>query len=505
MPRIRTILATAFAALLVAGFSAHRWHRANVQRERARDSAMAAPRVQRLRALLDSPLPPLPDCPEDILESFECRRAENRHYSAVNDRRDSAFQIARELGGLGRWALPMLSDEVRNRNLASGAKGTALELFGWIGRGERSTWDSLGVYSTLDTGRRWKSAILGANIRSRSPLGIATVAASLDTAKESDLRWRYFLITDIGRLGTAARVLAPKVERLLDPALPDIRRGTVLALGWTSDTFWTRTLVSALRDSTDWAVNCAAAVALGNLGDPRAIRDLEDVAGSHWIPFVRDTVGRALARLRSGMPADFPRENVPFAPIWCLQSQGDPVLDSAPPRSDVPDPCETFSAVELKAIRFGSHVSTWDPELGSRVHPTTESPDFACRLEGGILMGGNRGEWGGEILWRSAEGKDSVLDSNATSRLHTMPFGILGIQSSGHMGMDRGRIVLVRTDPGRPPRVQPFLRLPGSLVQSWKTPAGELFIECSHGSLVLGRDGKPKWWPSRNPGGFPPS
>lgn len=55
-------------------------------------------------------------------------------------------------------------------------------------------------------------------------------------------------------------------------------------------------------------------------------------------------------------------------------------------------------------------------ENGKCVRHIKKSPEHAANFANGILLGGNRGEWGGELIFRDRKGKDrKILNENIIS------------------------------------------------------------------------------------------
>lgn len=123
------------------------------------------------------------------------------------------------------------------------------------------------------------------------------------------------------------------------------------------------------------------------------------------------------------------------------------------------------------------------------------TPQIACRLADGLVLGNDEGEWGGEIAWRSPDGRITIIDSTSVQEFHHMPWGLLAVNSYRHMGMFSGRLLTITPVPQGLPRVTLFQTLPGALIRSWKTPDGGLYLECSHGHLLLDSRGRPHAWP----------
>jgi hypothetical protein len=125
-------------------------------------------------------------------------------------------------------------------------------------------------------------------------------------------------------------------------------------------------------------------------------------------------------------------------------------------------------------------------QKGAEVHPNVATPAFD-----GWLLGGNRGEFGGELIYQA--GYDGavhkLLDENVED-LYKMPFGFVATTGLAHMGYDGGALYLITRTGKALPKASKISDLPAAPMTSWFLTSGDLLVNTSAGSVVLTADRK---------------
>lgn len=79
-------------------------------------------------------------------------------------------------------------------------------------------------------------------------------------------------------------------------------------------------------------------------------------------------------------------------------------------------------------------------ESGTHVHRFLQKADYAYVAFNGQLLGADRGEWGGELVFRDASGTvQTVLRQNVRG-IVGMPFGVVVFTGLSHMGRSTGAV-----------------------------------------------------------------
>jgi hypothetical protein len=134
------------------------------------------------------------------------------------------------------------------------------------------------------------------------------------------------------------------------------------------------------------------------------------------------------------------------------------------------------SAKELEKLKYKTSVLSYG-EKGPQARNITETPFVAFPAFDGILLGGNRGEWGGELVFRSADGSTSrVIDDNIVD-VHKMPFGIVVVTGIAHLSINEGHIYILAVDDAGKVSARKLHGLPGWPMRTTLLESGELLIE----------------------------
>ena len=124
------------------------------------------------------------------------------------------------------------------------------------------------------------------------------------------------------------------------------------------------------------------------------------------------------------------------------------------------------------------------PQKGAEVHPNVATPAFD-----GWLLGGNRGEFGGELMYQMGYDGEihKLLDENVED-LYKLPFGFVATTGLAHMGDDGGALYLVTRTGKELPKASKLAELPAAPGTSWFLRSGNVLINTSSGSVILSKE-----------------
>ena len=111
-----------------------------------------------------------------------------------------------------------------------------------------------------------------------------------------------------------------------------------------------------------------------------------------------------------------------------------------------------------KKLSYRAEIVGYD-EKGRHATPIDQVPDYVAPFEQGLLMGSNRGEWGGELVYRNRQGKDEVLLTENVRGIFAAGSDALVFTGLAHMGINEGAVY--RVVPGRRPVARLLHRLIG--------------------------------------------
>lgn len=119
-----------------------------------------------------------------------------------------------------------------------------------------------------------------------------------------------------------------------------------------------------------------------------------------------------------------------------VQVTGPAVVKAAP--ASLRSPAGAGSSGISYPVRFSeSDVS------GTQVVTIRARPDFIFPAFGGVLLGSDRGEWGGELVFRDRSGTLQRLVDQNVRGIVRMPSGIVVFTGLAHLGMSAGAIYSV--------------------------------------------------------------
>lgn len=129
------------------------------------------------------------------------------------------------------------------------------------------------------------------------------------------------------------------------------------------------------------------------------------------------------------------------------------------------------------------------PEAGLLIENVTAAPKFGLTVDGGVLAGTNRGEWGGElVLLRPDAGQQLLLEKNVAG-IHRLGAHVVVVTGLAHLGLREG--ALYRVAPGADGRLKATMWrvLPGAPARSAVLPDGRLFVSCTGGDVMVDEAG----------------
>lgn len=330
------------------------------------------------------------------------------------------------------------------------------------------------------------------------------------------------VLWDLWRLGEAGRAAGPAVLSRLDDDDWDVRVAAAMALGQIGYLASVDALVQWLDDPRDLRMSWAAARSLGLLGDRVALEPLEVAAGTHWYPAVRAIAADAVLLVRGGADGAGRTEFVQSYPAHSYRHLGAdvrecelPALENAPEPDDLKLYWEHAES-QLKAMAYSTVVLSYGPaytppdEDGSGVvHLTPDNmlehrsvieqvPHIGLRVDGGWLLGGNRGEWGGELVFMDDAGAYSVVLDQNIEDVYVLGGRIIALAGLAHLSGNRGMAYALERDLAGGWTAEPWRALPGAPMTSWFVETGEVLVNtASGGGVLLAADGGMRMVPCR--------
>ncbi|MCG6117937.1 MAG: HEAT repeat domain-containing protein [Aquimonas sp.] len=362
-----------------------------------------------------------------------------------------------------------------------------------------------------------KERLLGLLVQAGSPEAIALLKVQLRAPWP---RTRDFAHAAIA--GQRARALTPVLLEVAASSTPEANRAALLALGHVAgpeDAAMVQAVLHPwMRDGSHPIRALFTAMALGELASPASESVLLEAADLYWYPPVRVAAQEALDRMRSASDSGaridvqrfFDRVSVVPGPVECEaialrmvdQPQGEKLYKG------------THTAQLQKLSYRGDLVERylppppppppgvnpdWRPSW-QPVEVPEHTPDLALRVAGGWLLGANRGEWGGELIFAGDNGRrQGVLGRNVEDiyRLGSQTIALVGV---AHMTINDGVVYRLRQAGNGEWRAESWLQLPGTPYSSWPVHTGEILVNThGGGTILIAADGRMRMAPCPDP------
>jgi HEAT repeat protein len=334
-------------------------------------------------------------------------------------------------------------------------------------------------------------------------------------------------LRDLAETGVAAQAAGPKLIELLDHDNWEVRLAAARALGYVEYAPAAAALIDLLDEPSDIRLNWVAAEALGMMRNPAAIDKLQETSTSHWYPPVRQAAAVALTHIREGRSyaSRFHQRNFP-SEFYAYRSMGeDSTLCDSPsiarkpePENEKlaaaidPDPLQllsyTATIVSYGASEETEAKATADSDTGIKVVELTpdnivehreeirQIPDVALRVSDGWLLGSDRGEWGGELVYRPDQGAIQRFLEDNIQNIYRIGSRTIAVAGLAHLMSNHGMLYELTRAPDGQWSAAPWRSLPGAPRSSWLLETGDLLINVSDGgTLITAADGSMKMAP----------
>jgi hypothetical protein len=273
-------------------------------------------------------------------------------------------------------------------------------------------------------------------------------------------------IRDVALFGGNGRGAGPNLMPLLQSKNGAELATAIAVLGYIGYDEAIPAIREAIR-APDWRVVQAAVLSLGWLGAIEAIPDLEQVAASHWLPEVRQQAQEVLDILKSGHPKT-------VRPERFLMNES------------VPFGSYSYGIRPQAAERCPSQKWEWQGRPIARPQ-LTDARRVVLPFNNGLLIGNNRGEWGGELSWKGEDGQLELILKDNVVAIEPTDGGAMVLFGLAHMRMVYGYAVRVRKAEDGKWSLSEIGRLPRE-AQALAAIGVNLFAAWSGGRVVVFSD-----------------
>lgn len=317
------------------------------------------------------------------------------------------------------------------------------------------------------------------------------------------------MIRDTAALGAYGAAAAPALVELLASPDWEIRALSARALGFIGEVSAAPALIEAMQDPRDVNLNWAAAVSLSRLRAAGSEGALQRTADGHWHPAVRIAAARAADQVRIGGPA----RAASATAFEFFDGIDDPVWACESPRTGIVDEPASQKLYahkhkrQIAKLRYSTVVIGYGPPEGTPPnasgaiesgmiemtpenmirHETAilQTPDTALRVDGGWLVGSDRGEWGGELAYIADGGDARVVLEDNIEGIFKLGQTIVAVSGLAHLSQNQGMLYALARGSDGAWHATPWRALPGAPQRSWLAPDGRLLVNTYAGGAVL--------------------
>jgi virginiamycin B lyase len=422
--------------------------------------------------------------------------AQNSHLAAISEEFMNGVRFER--GDRSALVAPLTAC-VKDERLASENRILACEALSALGK---TAVDALPALRAVAKSR--DQALAKAATKALSSIGdperVPALLARLKAA--STRREAISVARELSALGPGGREATPLViERARDASWED-QVEFVDVLASLGDARAVAFLVAGLK-SPSWRVTMAAVRGLGRLGSAAlpALPALEETERKHWLPRLRQYAGEVRASIARGRPSGATSERLVVGPeVPARGRDGDPgsvVIQSIGggrdaqaewlARRPADKSCRWPKAGGQDGWKNGSDLRVELPAKLAHLARNQRGYFVTYAVDGGLLVGTSRGEWGGEVVWVK-DGREQTVTEGNVFAIVARPWGLVLLQGLAHSFTNYGTASILSRGTDGQWTARPFLDLPATPGAVREMPDGGLGIATEYGTLTL--DGK---------------
>lgn len=286
----------------------------------------------------------------------------------------------------------------------------------------------------------------------------------------------------LSAMGTNAISAGPALLKLLNDDNWGFRVDAARTLGFIGYSGAGNALTRCLGNEDDWELVWASAQSLGRLRFRSALPALQQTARSHWYPPVREEAQKAIHDIeggKTGTSRQPSEDSIDFS--W--DGWGNKMKRSNISRGYPTGPTLVREPDQLDRKTLAQvHYQVEGDETRKEGDRRFLSPNCGLKLDHGLLLGVDQGEWGGELVFQGEHSSTRRLLGVNIHAIHRLGSTIAAVAD--------GMVYKVVTTTDGQWCAVPWKSLPGSPERSGCMKDGRLFIACRGGDVVMSADGR---------------
>ncbi len=401
------------------------------------------------------------------------------------------------LGDKAESAIDPLIKFVSNRDGDVNARGWAVLVLGTIDKKAHRSLPTL-LALTKDEPENFGVAVNDALLAMGVPEAVPGLLSRLEEKPDR------YVISAFERLGENGKAAGPALVRYLSSDDREMRIAAARVMGRIGYTEANPYLIQLLRTKEDWRLVYVSAESLGRLHATDAIEALTDVSKEHWFSAVRaaakqainvikgEATYEALDQKRSILPGFFDYMDVGTSDGLSVSEEDR--RNDHPPYIDQGD---RLDEAQLKKLVYKAQIGYADSTTDGgpvemRVKTIDQVPEVGIRVAGGSLLGSDRGEWGGELVFVDSEGNQTIILHKNVQNICTLSSGIVAVTGLSHLMMDEGVLFKVTRGDDGTWHTSKWRVLPDAPLTSGLLANGNLYVGCYLGSVEVAPSGEMK-------------
>ena len=380
---------------------------------------------------------------------------------------------------------------IRSNNASAEQKEQALKVLGAMGPSSLKYKSQLQKIASRHPQTPLSAAVKNALFQMGDPDAVALALVPNDHQPWLQLSHIVWTLNELSQKSTPRTTAGPAVMSLLNNK--QWVAPTLLGMGYIGYTDAIDAIVPYLHSRGDWKVVWCAAAALGLLKAKSALPLLRQLMETHWYKPVRDVSTAAIQAIsaKDGKMRDFLR----------VQSG----WQSPRPRYKFYDDLQSLGQATAQCkkhnidnqLRQIQHTGTRPPRIREDAfYPPLRrwgEIDVSFEVTGGAndgwLLGKDRGEFGGELIWYAKDGTFQHIAYCHPRTILQWQSRILLVEGFAHLGSISGIIWEIEMNKDGVYQMTRWETLPGSPRLTYIKPDGSLYVATSQGDLIIHADG----------------
>jgi HEAT repeat protein len=372
------------------------------------------------------------------------------HNKCNEDLLEVVSTIFKDLGPIAQSVIFKLDSLAINERNSTISRKWAIICLGNIGKTAKPTEKDLYELSLRET-VNFKETALNALQNMQSVYAVYPLLERLNSSKTTFEK--RLVLRDLAEMRETANPAGNFIIPYLSSEDWEIRIAAAITLGYINYKPAVDSLINALNYEPDCRLNFVSAIALGKLRSKSSLQNLKWTQANHWNPMVRYAAKIAARQIED----------------------------------------TTFILKTKQYSTFGEEFFSYEMDM---MFPWCDREycknEKELKLENGILLCTDRGEFGGNLKFIYNNGSETILSQGNFKSVYKIDNKLIAIAGLAHMGSGSGSIYKIDINENGSFFLKKILSLPGAPFESEIGQDGNLWINTYGGTVELTKNLKLK-------------